>query len=186
LAGDRFAALVNLPFGRCDAATLDRLGAGVGTQQADIRFSPWRGLAFRNLSHVDAEAMLALANDLGLITRDDDPRLSVQACAGSLACSRAEAPAMADAAKLAEAASDLLAQGATLHVSGCIKSCAHPAAADLTLVGRDGLYEVVLGGTARDKPLATLDLSTLMARLQPGEEIHARLTNAARITGPRG
>ncbi|SDG79918.1 precorrin-3B synthase [Bosea robiniae] len=185
LEGDRFAALIGLPFGRCGAAVLDRLGAGDGLV-SDIRLSPWRGLAFRDLGRTEAKAQLALADDLGLITRDDDPRLSVQACAGSPACSRAEAPAMADAATLAEAAADLLAAGATLHVSGCIKACAHPAAADLTLVGRDGHYDVVLGGTTRDKPVATLDLSALLTRLQPGQDIHARLAKALRSTGSQG
>lgn len=185
LDNDRFAALIGLPFGRCEAATLDRLSAGAEHGRGDIRLSPWRGLAFRGLDLAGAESLLALADDLGLITRDDDPRLSVQACAGSPACSRAEAPAMADAALLARAAADLLAQGATLHVSGCVKACAHPAAADLTLVGRGGAYDVVMGGTTRDKPVATLDLSALLTRLQPGQDIHARL-KAARSTGSQG
>lgn len=184
LEGDRFAALIGLPFGRCDAETLDRLGAAQA--KADIRLSPWRGLAFRDLDRTEAESVLALAGDLGLITRDDDPRLSVQACAGSPACSRAEAPTMADAGTLADAAADLLAQGVTLHVSGCIKACAHPAAADLTLVGRDGRYDIVLNGTTRDKPVATLDLSALLTRLQPGQDIHARLAQALRTTGSQG
>ena len=184
LEGDRFAALVGLPFGRCDAETLDRLGAAQA--KADIRLSPWRGLAFRDLDRTGAEALLRLAGDLGLITQDDAPRLSVQACAGSPACSRAEAPTMADAARLADAAADLLAQGVTLHVSGCVKACAHPAAADLTLVGRDGRYDVVPGGTTRDKPVATLDLSALLTRLQPGQDIHARLAKALRTTGSQG
>ncbi|WP_199093305.1 precorrin-3B synthase [Bosea sp. ASV33] len=186
LNNDRFAALTGLPFGRCDAATLDKLCTSAETSGADIRLSPWRGLAFRNLSCAQAEALLALADDLGLITRDDDPRLSVQACAGSPACSRAEAPAMADAAALAEAAAGLLAEGVTLHVSGCVKACAHPAAADLTLVGRDGLYDVVLNGTTRDKSVATLDLSALLTRLQPGQDIHAQLAKAVRSTGSQG
>ena len=184
LEGDRFAALVGLPFGRCDAETLDRLGTAQA--EADIRLSPWRGLAFRDLDRTGAEALLRLAGDLGLITQDDDPRLSVQACAGSPACSRAEAPTMADAARLADAAADLLAQGVTLHVSGCVKACAHPAAADLTLVGRDGRYDVVPGGTTRDKPVATLDLSALLTRLQPGQDIHARLAKVLRTTGSQG
>ena len=184
LTEDRFAALIGLPFGRCDAETLDRLGAA--QDKADIRLSPWRGLAFRDLDRTEAESLLGLANELGLITRDDDPRLSVQACAGSPACSRAEAPTMTDAARLAEAAAGLLAQGATLHVSGCIKACAHPAAADLTLVGRDGRYDVVPGGTTRDKPVATLDLSALLTRLQPGQDIHALMAKAARSTGSQG
>ncbi len=185
-AGGRFAVLIGLPFGRCEARTLALLAETAGGDGIDIRLSPWRGLAFRGLSQTGAEQLLALAEELGLIVCDSDPRLSVQACAGSPACSRAEAPTMADAARLAEAAAGLLSQGVTLHVSGCIKSCAHPAAADLTLVGRAGRYDVVLHGTARDKPFATLDLSTLLARLQPGEEIHARLAKTARITGPRG
>jgi len=91
---------------------------------------------------------------------------------------------MTDAARLADAAAGLIAQGVRLHVSGCIKACAHPAAADLTLVGRDGGYDIVLGGTTRDKPVATLDLATLLTRLQPGQDIHARL-KAARSTGSR-
>ncbi|QEL23996.1 precorrin-3B synthase [Bosea sp. F3-2] len=186
LGEDRFAAVIGLPFGRCNAATLDRLGAGIEASAAEIRLSPWRGLAFRHLHLAEAERLLAFATDLGLITCDDDPRLSVQACAGSPACSRAEAPTMTDAAELATAAADLLAQGVTLHVSGCVKACAHPAAADLTLVGREGRYDVVSGGTTRDKPVATLDLSMLLARLQPGQEIRARLAEAARSTGPRG
>jgi precorrin-3B synthase len=184
-APDRFAALIGLPFGRCPAGTLDRLATGLETNAAEIRLSPWRGLAFRDLDRIEAERLLALADSLGLITRDDDPRLAVQACAGSPACARADAPAMTDAAVLAQAAAGLLAQGLTFHVSGCAKGCAHPAAADLTLVGRDGGYDVVTGGTARDKPTATLDLSALLTRLQPGQDIHARL-KAARSTGSQG
>ena len=184
LGGDRFTALVSLPFGRCDAATLDRLGAA--QEKADIRLSPWRGLAFNGLDRAGAESLLARADNLGLITRDGDPRLSVQACAGSPACSRAEVPAMADATALAETVADLLMQGVALHVSGCVKACAHPAAADLTLVGRDGRYDVVLGGTTRDKPVATLDLPALLTRLQPGQDIHARLAKAVRSTGSQG
>lgn len=186
LAEKSFAALIGLPFGRCDAAALDKLSASTEASLADIRLSPWRGLAFRDLDRREAVNLLALADDLGLITRDDDPRLSVQACAGSPACSRAEASAMADAAVLADAAADLLAQGMTLHVSGCIKACAHPAAADLTLVGQDGLYDVVLNGTTRDKSVATLDLSALLTRLQPGQDIHAQLAKAVRSTGSQG
>jgi precorrin-3B synthase len=185
LTEDRFAALVGLPFGRCNAAVLDRLGVEIETSAAEIRLSPWRGLAFRDLGRAEAGRLMALAHELGLITSNDDPRLSVQVCAGSPACSRAQAPTMADAARLAEAAAELLAEGTTLHVSGCVKACAHPAAADLTLVGREGHYDVVPGGTTRDKPVATLDLSALLTRLQPGQDIHARL-KAARSAGSQG
>lgn len=179
------AALVALPFGRADAATLDRLAQAAETQGCpEIRLSPWRGLAFRGLSQPDALALLEGAAADGLITRDDDPRLSVQACAGAPACSRAEAPAMADAAQLAQVLAPDLAEGLTLHVSGCVKSCARPAASDLTLVGEGGRYRIVIGGNARDSAVATLDLSALLTRLQPGQDLHARLSAAGRLSGP--
>ena len=186
LGPDGFAAMVGLPFGRADAVTLDRIGAAAEAHGcADIQLSPWRGIAFRGMAEVDASALLAFADSLGLIVCDDDPRLSVQACAGAPACLRAETSAMADAAQLAEAIAPLLASGLTLHVSGCVKSCARPGASDLTLVGRGGRYGVVIGGTTRDSAVAELDLSGLMTRLQPGQEMHARLVAAGRIAGPR-
>ncbi|WP_324132933.1 precorrin-3B synthase [Bosea sp. (in: a-proteobacteria)] len=183
--GDSCAALVGLPFGRVEAAALDRLARAAETLGCpEIRLSPWRGLAFRGLSEADATTLLESAAADGLITRDDDPRLSVQACAGAPACSRAEAPAMADAAQLAQVLAPDLAEGLTLHVSGCVKSCARPAASDLTLVGEGGRYRVVIGGGARDGALATLDLSALLTRLQPGQDLHARLSAAGRLSGP--
>lgn len=179
------AALVGLPFGRVEAAALDRLARAAETMGCpEIRLSPWRGLAFRGLSEADATTLLESAAADGLITRDDDPRLSVQACAGAPACSRAEAPAMADAAQLAQVLAPDLAEGLTLHVSGCVKSCARPAASDLTLVGEGGRYRIVIGGTARDSAVATLDLSALLTRLQPGQDLHARLSAAGRLSGP--
>ncbi len=91
---------------------------------------------------------------------------------------------MADAAQLAQELAPDLAKGLTLHVSGCVKSCARPAASDLTLVGEGGHYRVVIGGGARDSALATLDLSALLTRLQPGQDLHARLSAAGRLSGP--
>lgn len=179
------AALIGLPFGRAYAAKLDRLArAAERLGCPEIRLSPWRGIAFRGLSQPDGLALLDSAAADGLITRDDDPRLSVQACAGAPACSRAEAPAMADAARLALVLAPELARGLTLHVSGCVKSCARPAASDLTLVGESGRYRIVIGGGARDSAVATLDLSALLTRLQPGQDLHARLIAAGRLSGP--
>ncbi|WP_210165946.1 hypothetical protein, partial [Bosea sp. AAP35] len=183
--GDSHAALVGLPFGRADAATLDRLARTAETLGCpEIRLSPWRGIAFRGLSEAAGMTLLAGAATDGLITRDDDPRLSVQACAGAPACQRGEVPAMADAATLARTLAPLLATGLTLHVSACVKSCARPGASDLTLVGQAGRYRVVIGGTARDSAVGTLDLSDLLTRLQPGHDIHTRLIAAGGLSGP--
>jgi precorrin-3B synthase len=185
LRSSRFALIAGLPFGRSDATTLAALSdAAAVLGVKDILFSPWRGLAFLELGRDAAKELAAQCERLGLITRDDDPRLSVQACSGAPACLRGETRTMVDAAVLAEAAAPLLAAGRTLHLSACVKSCAHAGPADLTLVGHDGRYDVVIGGTTRDKAIARLDLSQIVQRLQPGQEIHARL-NAGRLSGPK-
>jgi precorrin-3B synthase len=44
----------------------------------------------------------------------------------------------------------------TIHVSGCAKGCARSTPADYVLVGQDGRYGVVRGGTARDPTTRTL------------------------------
>lgn len=39
-----------------------------------------------------------------------------------------------------------------MHISGCDKGCAHPGPADVTLVGRDGKFDLVRNGAAWDRP----------------------------------
>jgi precorrin-3B synthase len=49
----------------------------------------------------------------------------------------------------------LIGEHAFLHVSGCAKGCAHPRPAPVTLVARDGLYDLVRNGRPGDAPVAT-------------------------------
>lgn len=173
---DRVAVLAGLPFGRTDAAGLRQLGELARNAGAhEIRVSPWRGLAFSDLSIEAAGTLREALRDEGLIVEAADPRLAVSACAGAPACARGEVPALTDAAVLAETMAPLLVSGLRLHVSGCTKSCAHPGSADLTLVGRDGRYDVVLAGGTSDTAIAHLSLTELVHRLEPGQDIRARL-----------
>jgi sulfite reductase beta subunit-like hemoprotein len=74
---------------------------------------------------------------------------------------------MADATLLAQAATKLLAGGLTMHVSGCVKSCAHRGPASLTLVGRDGRYDLIRNGSATGRPSLTgLSVDQIEALLQ--------------------
>lgn len=176
---NRVAVLAGLPFGRTDAAGLHRLGEIA--READvreIRLSPWRGFGFCGLSADAATSLRASLRREGLIVEADDPRLAVSACTGAPACTRGEAPVLADAAVLSDAIAPLLADGLSLHVSGCAKSCAHPGSADLTLVGRDGRYDVVIAGSTSDTAIAHLSLGELVRRLEPGQDIRARLEAA--------
>jgi precorrin-3B synthase len=89
-----------------------------------------------------------LAHAEGLILTASDPRLAVTACTGAPGCPQATVETRALAATLALH----VPQGTRLHVSGCAKGCAHPGPADLTLVGRDGAFDLVVGGAPWDDP----------------------------------
>ena len=176
----RFAVLASLPFGRSDAASLARF-AGLAERFAveDIRLSPWRGLGFCGVSRAAAEKLAAALAQEGLVLFPRDPRLPVSACAGAPACDRAAAPTLADAETLSATLAPLLANGLTLHLSGCAKSCARQGAADLTLLAGEAGYDVILAGSPRERPIAHLTLQELVRRLEPGQDIRARLEAAA-------
>ena len=138
--------LVALEFGQIHAqsfAALADLGA--------VRLTPWRMLL------VESQAKLA---DLpGLILDATDPRLRVRACTGKPGCLQAHAQTRPLARRLAAQ----VPLGKTLHISGCAKGCAHPAAADVTLVAQDSqTFDLIALGKASDPPLETaLNADTL-------------------------
>jgi precorrin-3B synthase len=132
--------VVGLPLGQIPAADLRAL---VDTSGADaVRLTPWRSLVLER-----AADPLPVAPRLGLITRPDDPLSRVDACPGAPACPQATV----ETRTLARALAAQLA-GRTLHLSGCAKSCARRTRADLTLVGRDGAFDLVRDGHPWDPP----------------------------------
>ena len=157
---ERGAFAIGLPFGQTDATTLGLL-ADISEQFGDgtLRTSPWRALLLGSIRAVDAAAISTAA--AGLVVTTDDRRLRMAACIGSAGCASGTVPARADAAALADA-------GWTgfLHLSGCSKGCAHSGAAEVTLVGRDGRYDLVRDGRADARPAATgLSLAQVRAWL---------------------
>lgn len=143
---------IGLPPGQLNAALLTRLaelaeGLGDGT----LRLTPWRALLLAGLSDQAEPALRrALA---GQLTDPDDPRLRVASCIGGPGCASGSVPAAADARLLAAVLPAMPPGGLALHVSGCAKGCAHPEPAAVTLVGRDGLYDLVEHGRASDTPV---------------------------------
>jgi precorrin-3B synthase len=87
---------------------------------------------------------------MGFILDPADPRRAIAACPGAPTCQNASTPTQDDAMRLAPLARHLSDHGIGLHVAGCIKGCAHPAHAPVTLVAASGLYGLVIGGTAQD------------------------------------
>lgn len=167
VCADGRAALLALPFGRCDAAQLqaaaawsERFGKGV------LRLSFTRGLLVPFVTPEAVEALLHEAFASGFIVDPEEARLFIEACPGAPACAAAHACSSADAQLIAEAARRLVRAGATIHVSGCAKGCARHGRSDLTLVGEDsGRYGLVLGGNTRERTVLSLTLEEILRRL---------------------
>ena len=132
--------------GLCVAAAFGQLNAEALRSVADagapvLRITPWRMVFLPDVNDVrDTD---------GLLTDPGDPLLRVTACTGAPGCLQASVETRTLARRLAAN----LPHGKTLHVSGCAKGCAHPAPADLTLVGRDRRFDLVRRGRAWDAPV---------------------------------
>ena len=142
---------IGVPFGRLDAGQFLRLVRSAARQGAsELRLTPWRAVLVPGLTETAARRIDAE----GLIVDPDDPRLHVAACAGAPGCRRGTTPVLGHAAilaaRLAPAGRDRTIR---LHVSGCGKGCAHRGEAPLTLVGHDGVYDLVMAGSAGGEPV---------------------------------
>jgi len=104
----------------------------------ELRLTPWQGVLMPSVR--EPAAALSCLEDLGFVCDPDTPLAGMIACVGSPGCAAGLADVKADAVALVP----MLPRGArTVHVSGCAKSCASPAAADRTLVAVGlGVYDV--------------------------------------------
>ena len=161
------ALVIQAPFGRCTADRLERLASLCGA--TGLRLSPERGFVLP-VPGARAAALMAELAEAGFIVAADDPRRAVAACPGAPACRSGTTPVPDHAARLARALAPLAGLGSpfsgSVHVSGCAKGCAHPGPADLTLVGRDGAYDVVVGGPASAEPATRLAFEAALDRIR--------------------
>lgn len=110
----------------------------------EIRLAPWQGLLMSAIREV--EPAVDGLKRLGLVCDAGVPLAAMIACAGAPGCSAGRSDTKTDALELSRS----LAGGAlTVHLSGCEKSCASPAVADITLVAAgSGVYDVFAKGAA--------------------------------------
>jgi precorrin-3B synthase len=133
------------PFGHSQAETLQALIDMAALAGASgLRTAPKRALLLIGVPRDSAHDFVAGVRAMGFIVDADDPRRRVIACAGAPSCSSGQIPARALAPAIAQAVSAIDTPG-VIHVSGCIKGCAHPAAAPMTIVGRNGACEIYRG-----------------------------------------
>ena len=138
---------VGLPFGHSDSGALQRLiDTGRRAGATGLRTAPGRVLLVLGLPSSMTQNLAADAAALGFIVDADDPRRRVIACAGAPVCASGQIPARAMAPDIARIAGALLRPGDVIHVSGCAKGCAHPAATRLAVFGRDGGCDVYVDG----------------------------------------
>ncbi|HEY6255328.1 MAG TPA: precorrin-3B synthase [Xanthobacteraceae bacterium] len=166
LASERFALGIALAFGHTDADALDDLIEAARRAGADgLRTAAGRAMLVIGLAADALQPLAADAARLGFITRRDDPRRNVVACAGAPICASAEIAARSLAPSISAAAAPLLDGSLTIHLSGCPKGCAHPGAAALTIVGRPSGCDLIVGGSARGEPSAGIATESLPAGL---------------------
>ena len=136
--------VVGLPFGRVAAETLRESVSptnGSQTSISAVQVTPWRRLLLK-----DCDTLPAVD---GLIRHNSDPRLAMDACPGAPSCEQASVATQPLAEKLSG-----WVEGA-VHISGCAKSCARRAPADVCLVGQAGRFNVVVNGGADSTPIKT-------------------------------
>jgi precorrin-3B synthase len=167
-----FAYGAGLAFGHADALSLQRLAEAAKAAGArGMRAAPGRTLMIIDLTQQTASSFAATAAALGFIVRADDPRRHVVACAGAPICASADIAARALAPQIAAAVAPYLDGSFKIHISGCIKGCAHPAPAALTVVGTTSGCTLVANGSTRDAPfkiVMTNELPAAVAEIARG------------------
>ena len=135
---------LGIPFGGMKATTLHHLAdLAARFGDATLRMTPWRSVILPGI----ASERVANLHGRDLIADPLDYRRHIVACTGSPGCAEATVNARVDAKFLAA-----VQFSGKLHISGCAKGCAHPGAAPVTLVGRNGAYDIVRNGRASDTP----------------------------------
>jgi len=156
---------VALPFGQAHALDLIasvRMARANGA--AWIATAPARTLLLGPITEMAAFALATAADSLGFIVDARDSRRRVAACPGAPACASGLIAARALAAEIANASAPS-EDGIAVHVSGCAKGCAHPAAAPLTIVGTEQGCGLIHGGPARSRPDTSIDESTVVTEV---------------------
>jgi precorrin-3B synthase len=154
-------------FGELEAIRFKALVERARALQANgIRLTPWRAFFIIGLDPRSAASMIGSMAKLGFITSAEEPRLRVAACPGAPACMHGRRPVRDDAARWAPLMPK--GDGVILHVSGCAKGCARPAATAATLTATEMGYDLVLNGKAGDPParrgLSSARIEELLSR----------------------
>ncbi len=152
LKDDLYALGVGLTFGHAEAETLRAL-TDIARAHGGLwaRPAPDRSLLLGPFKRTTIKTVRDEARRLGFAVDPSDARRRVVACPGAPSCASGLIAARTIAAEIAKSL-ELRGRGVVVHVSGCAKGCAHPAATRLTIVGTARGCGVVRDGTAHATP----------------------------------
>ena len=162
LSNGKVALGIGFTFGQSDADALEKfaqIAEALGV--AHVEPAAGRALLLVGVAAESVETLRFEASKLGFITDPADPLRFVSACPGAPSCGSGRMETRVLAAEIAA-----LANGRTVHVSGCAKGCAHPGPAAFTIVGLDEGAGIVVEGTPRDVPSRLVPLADLRAALR--------------------
>lgn len=149
LGPDRHVFGAALSFGQIEAEALIAFAEEMTALGArEFRLAPDHALLVLGMSADAADDFSRCATGLGLRPDPDDKGNHVAVCAGKGACASAMVDTKQTARRIISEAPALLDGSFSVHVSGCAKGCAHPAAAPLTFVGAPTGYGLVVNGAA--------------------------------------
>jgi len=131
----RIGTILGAPFGALPTPALRDVM--IASKAQAVRVTPWRLFLLEGGEPVPTDVFVTAARD---------PLLTTDACPGAPLCPQAEVETRQVARTLATKVTG------SLHVSGCAKGCARQLPADVTLIGRDGHFDLVKHGRAGDEP----------------------------------
>ncbi|RKD72578.1 precorrin-3B synthase [Rhizobium sp. WW_1] len=163
---EQFALGLRPAFGQIHAQDLVRfLDVAELAGVHEIRTGPEHSLLLLGLPRKRLEDIVAVAAACGLQTRADDPANYAIPCAGSGACASAHYATKQAAVDLVDVGAELLDGSLKVHLSGCMKGCAHPSPAMLTIVGAATGYAIVVNGSSSSEPVAYIGKERLKSAL---------------------
>ena len=166
--GGRVVVGAAAAFGEIEAVRFRALIEGARALGASsLRLTPWRAFLVVGLETLSAESLVHSMSELGFIVDADDPRLRIAACPGAPACMHGHLSVRDDATRWARKLPK--GEGVILHVSGCAKGCARPAATAATFTATATGYDLILDGRGGDPPTRRGLSSDEVARLLEGE-----------------
>jgi precorrin-3B synthase len=155
---------VGVAFGTLDANMLDAAATAASKFGNDeIRLTPWRALIVPHIAADHAGAIAAYFASYRFIVDAKDPRLAIAACGGASTCEHGATDTRADALAIMSFAGRLSQSGVAIHVSGCTKGCARQASTPVTLIAREGLYDLIPNETARENGIGAANRLSLAA-----------------------